>query len=279
MAGRLTTFTHHGLTFDVTDQGPLDGDPVVLLHGWPQTATEWERLTPLLHDRGYRTIAPNQRGYSPRARPRGRWNYRVSALVSDTVALIDALGAGPVHLVGHDWGSVVAWSTAACHPELTRSLTSVSVPHRMAFLQSMLSSPQALRSWYMLAFQIPWLPERVLRQREQLTQSLAKTGMDAEQIAHVLSGVIDAGALTYSLHWYRAMLLTGPRALRRKVQAPTTHVWSTRDRFLTRRSADLAARYVTGPYRLEVLDASHWIPEERPADLAEIIAATADKAR
>ncbi|WP_436496864.1 alpha/beta fold hydrolase [Actinokineospora sp. HUAS TT18] len=275
---RLTTFTNDGLTFDVIDEGPLDGEPIVLLHGWPQTATEWERVTPLLHERGYRTIAPTQRGYSRGARPRWRWEYRMSKLVGDTAALVEAIGA-PVHLVGHDWGSTVAWSMAARNPAMVRSLTSVSVPHPMAFMRSLLSSPQVFRSWYMLAFQIPWLPELFLRQRKQLSRGLAKTGMDNKQIAHVLDGVVDSGALKYSVHWYRAMFIANPFAVRRNVSVPTTHIRGTRDRFITRQAADLTSRYVTGPYRLEVLDASHWIPEERPTDLASIIAATIDGSR
>ena len=125
---RLTSFVNDGLTFDVVDEGPLDGTPIVLLHGFPQTAAQWSRLTPFLHERGYRTIAPDQRGYSPGARPRGRFAYRVSALAGDTAALITALGGEPVHLVGHDWGSTVAWTTAARYPHLIRTLTSVPSP-------------------------------------------------------------------------------------------------------------------------------------------------------
>lgn len=270
---RLISYGNDGLTFDVIDEGPVDGDPIVLLHGWPQTGTSWNRLIPHLHALGYRTIAPTQRGYSVGARPRGRFAYRMSALVGDTVALIDAVGAGPVHLVGHDWGSTVAWSTAARHPELVRTLTSVSVPHAMAFIRSMLSSSQAIRAWYMAAFQLPWVPEKAFELSKHLPQSFARGGMDDEQITRLFDEVIDSGAMTYGLNWYRAMLLADPREVKQKVAVPTTHVWSTRDGVLTRKSADLAAEYVTGPYRLEVLDATHWIPEERPAELAAIVAA------
>ncbi|KAA0018516.1 alpha/beta fold hydrolase [Antrihabitans cavernicola] len=285
MTTRLTTFTNDGLTFDVLDDGPLDGVPVVLLHGFPQTATEWSRVAPHLHDRGYRTIAPNQRGYSPGARPRGRAAYRMSALVGDTVALIRAIGDEPVHLVGHDWGSAVAWTTAAQHPELVRTLTSVSVPHPMAFTRSLVRSNQALHSFYMAVFQIPWLPEVLLQQafrsvntpeRHRRAESLSQ--MDAEQFDQVRGGVIDSGALTYALNWYRAMLIMGPRTVTRKVSAPTTHVWGTRDVGLTRKGAELTADYATGPYKLEILDASHWIPDERPAELAAIIAERASNA-
>lgn len=277
MGARPTTFTNDGLDFDLVDDGPLDGTPVVLLHGFPQTAACWSRVAPYLHERGFRTFAPSQRGYSPGARPRGRAAYRMSALTGDATALIDAVGA-PVHLVGHDWGSVVAWSTAAARPDLVRTLTSVSVPHPMAFVRSMLSSRQALNSYYMALFQVPWAPESVLNRPQLLRWGLARSGLSEPGIEQVLREVVDTGAMTGALNWYRAMPFIDPRGAARRVAVPTTHVRGTRDRFVSGRSAELTAGYVTGPYRLVELDASHWIPEERPAELAEIIAERAGSA-
>ena len=284
MAERISTYINDGHTFDVIDEGPSDGTPVVLLHGFPQTAAEWSRVAPYLHERGYRTIAPTQRGYSPGARPRGRFAYRMSALVGDTAALIVALDAGPVHLVGHDWGSAVAWSTATRHPDLVRTLTSVSAPHPMAFMRSMVTSSQAARSFYMALFQVPWIPEAVISRAFAATVSrpdvrrraLEMSQLDDEQFDRVHRDVVQSGALTYALNWYRAMLIASPGGAAQKVSAPTTHVWGARDSALVRKGADLTAEYVTGPYRLEILEASHWIPEERPAELAGIIAARAD---
>ncbi|MFD4432952.1 alpha/beta fold hydrolase, partial [Nocardia sp. NPDC058497] len=135
MSNRLTSFTRAGLRFDVVDSGPIDGNVVLALHGFPQTASSLSELTGLLNARGYRTIAPNQRGYSPGARPRGRFAYRVSELVGDVVALIREIDRGPVHLVGHDWGAVVAWSLAGARPDLVRTLVTVSVPHPGAYVR------------------------------------------------------------------------------------------------------------------------------------------------
>ncbi len=274
---RVSSFDHDGLTFDVRDTGPLDGTVVVLLHGFPQTATSWAETAASLNERGYRTIAPDQRGYSPRARPRGRFAYRSGRLVADTVALIHAVGAGPVHLVGHDWGANVAWSTAAARPDLVKSLTSVSVPHAAAFLRSMLSSDQLIRSSYMFFFQLPWLPELAIRFRPRvLDRTLAKTGMTAAQIDDVHRDILLGGALTGGLNWYRAMLLHHPSALRARVTVPTTHVWSDADTALSRRGAELARRYAGDDYRLEILTGvSHWVPEEAAPTLAAIIDRTA----
>ncbi len=121
------------LTFDVLISGPDDGIPLVALHGFPESAASWGKVTPLLTAAGYRVIAPNQRGYSAGARPEGVDAYKIEHLVADVVGLLDALGLSDAHLVGHDWGSAVAWQVAGRHPNRIRSLTAISVPHPTAF--------------------------------------------------------------------------------------------------------------------------------------------------
>ena len=158
----MDTFRRGDLVFDVHDSGPADGEPVVLLHGFPQDAGAFDRLAPALHSAGLRTLAPDQRGYSPGARPAGRSAYRVRALVDDVLALLDAAGLSSAHVVGHDWGGAVGWALAAWHPWRVRTLTVLSVPHPAAMAQAMVSSDQALRSSYMAFFQLPVVPERVL---------------------------------------------------------------------------------------------------------------------
>jgi pimeloyl-ACP methyl ester carboxylesterase len=267
---RILGFTNDGFTFPVTDEGPLDGDVVVLLHGFPQTSKSWDAVCALLNESGYRTLRFDQRGYAPNARPRGRRPYRSSALTGDVAALIADIGS-PVHLVGHDWGSAVAWATAASKPALLKSLTAVSVGHPAAFQRSMLSSNQALRSYYMLLFQIPRLPEAVARRYPKVFHRfLSASGMTAEAIEAVQTDVVDGGALTGGLAWYRAIAFQD-KASSGRVSVPTTYVWSTGDVALGRRAADLTERYVTGPYRFEVVDGSHWIPEEQPELLHRLI--------
>src|SRR4051794_2953424 len=130
---RMTGYTRGALRFDVVDGGPADADEtVLLLHGFPQTSASWAPVADRLHAAGLRTLAPDQRGYSPGARPGGRAAYRVEHLVDDAAALVTSSGAGSVHVVGHDWGAVVAWALAAHRPELVRTVTGVSVPHPAA---------------------------------------------------------------------------------------------------------------------------------------------------
>src|ERR1700712_4426267 len=144
MTERIREFTNDGFTFPVNDEGPIDGEVVVLLHGFPQTSKSWNAVCARLNASGYRTLRFDQRGYAAGARPRGRRPYRLSALTGDVVALIDQVGS-PVHLVGHDWGAAFAWAAAASKPALLKSLTAVSVGHPAAFQRSMLSSTQAFR--------------------------------------------------------------------------------------------------------------------------------------
>ncbi len=269
----LTEFTNDGLTFDVTDSGPADGDPIVLLHGFPQRATSWAALSPLLHAQGYRTVAPDQRGYSPGARPAGRKAYALPALAGDIAALIDKIGR-PVHLVGHDWGAAVAWTVAAHHPAKIRSLTAVSVGHPGAFLRSLVRSNQLLRSWYMLFFQLPAIPEwAVSNERGPIRTTMAKMGMTPEMIDRVRNEIVADGALRGGLNWYRGLPLTPPNYLGR-VSVPTTMVWSDNDAALGVRQASDSERFVQAPFDFVRIDgASHWIPEERPRELAEAILA------
>ncbi|HEY1133961.1 MAG TPA: alpha/beta fold hydrolase, partial [Nocardioides sp.] len=274
-AARVRSYAHDGLTFDVEDAGPLDGDVVVLLHGFPQRASSWRRVAPLLHAHGYRTVAPDQRGYSPGARPPRRRDYTVDRLAGDVRALLDALGeAGEqVHLVGHDWGAVVGWGVAATYPERLRSFTAVSVPHTGAFLRGGLRGPQLLRSWYIGAFQLPRLPELLGERRpDVLARVLRSTGMTADDVARFRAEVLEYGAFPGGLAYYRALPLARPGALRSRVTVPTTLVWSDGDSAVDRAGVELSGEYVDADYELVVLrGVSHWVPEHAPEALVEAV--------
>jgi pimeloyl-ACP methyl ester carboxylesterase len=267
-------YRHNGLTFDVRDAGPADGPVVVLLHGFPQHNDSWDAVIDRLTAQGYRCLAPNQRGYSPGARPPRRRDYRIPELVGDLGALIDASGAQRVHLVGHDWGAAVAWAAAAEMPERLKTVSPVSVPHPAAFLKSFLNSRQGLASYYMYLFQLPRIPEWTMLRRNGsfISRSLRQAGQTpavAERDAHAM---LEPGALTAALNWYRAMPLSNPRSISQKVSVPTLYVWSDRDIALMPKAAYDTGRYVTGEYRFEILPGvSHWIPDEEPDKLAELL--------
>jgi pimeloyl-ACP methyl ester carboxylesterase len=269
-------FRRGELTFDVIDAGPADGPVVILLHGFPQFNTSWNAVIDRLTARGYRCLAPNQRGYSPGARPTRRRDYRTPEIVEDIRALIDASGAERVHLVGHDWGAAAAWAAAAELSDRIATVTPLSVPHPAAFLRALVTSRQGLLSWYMYAIQLPWLPELVLLGRSKtgatlskLLQNSGQTSEAADRDAHAMAA---AGVLTAALNWYRAIPLTDLRATGQKISVPTLYVWSDGDIFLAEKSARDTAQHVSGEYRFEILHGvSHWIPEEQPDKAADLL--------
>lgn len=272
-ATRLSTFTNDGLTFDVIDEGTIAGPVIVALHGFPERATMWSEIIPKLTDAGFRVLAPDQRGYSPGARPIGVRNYALDKLAGDILALADQAGVSTFHVLAHDWGAAVAWQLAGNHGERVRTASVLSVPHPRAFRDAM-PRGQILHSWYMLLFQIPRLPEWLFsfNDRESF-QKFGKKWMKvsdrlAERIRELFS---EPGATTATVNWYRAMRYS-LRSPVRAVRVPTLFIWSDGDSAVTRAAADTNPKYVQAPYRFEVFEGvSHWIAEERPNETAALV--------
>jgi pimeloyl-ACP methyl ester carboxylesterase len=272
----LRTFSNDGLVFDVIDEGPLEGPAIVALHGFPQRSESYRGMIPTLTEAGFRVLAPDQRGYSPGARPKGAKNYTVDRLAGDVVALADQAGLTTFHVLGHDWGAAVAWALAAEHPDRVTTVTALSVPHPRAFLAA-LPRGQLFRSWYMIMFQLPWVPEQLIkwidnrsdgRVARKLASSMKMSTAAFEQTRALMR---EPGAAAATVNWYRALRYP---TVRGKVRIPTLYVWSTEDAALGRAAAELTAKYVAGPYRFEVLEGvSHWIPEERPREVAAMVVA------
>jgi pimeloyl-ACP methyl ester carboxylesterase len=264
----ISTYRHDGFVFDVDDSGG-DGAVVILLHGFPQTKESWRKLTPPLAAGGLRVLAPDQRGYSPGARPPRRRDYALDLLVGDVLALADDVGATRFHVVGHDWGGAVAWALAADHADRLASVTSLATPHPRAMLKSLVTSGQALQSWYMAAFQVPGIPEVMLGNR-QFRKSLLASGLPEEDADRSVRMLRDGGARG-ALNWYRALPF-GSRTGLGPIKVPTLYVYATGDVALGRKAADLTQDAVEGPYRYKVLDGvSHWIPEQAADVVAPMI--------
>lgn len=268
------TLTLKGFQFAALAAGPTQGELVLCLHGFPQFADAW---TPILHElgaAGYRAVAVDQRGYSPGARPAHVGAYSIDALVGDTLGFADALGARRFHLVGHDWGGIVAWTVGASYPDRLRSLTVLSTPHPDALRKALAHDfDQKRRSWYVALFRLPApTAERILLAANGVALRIGYKGkVPPAQVRSTLRRLREPGALTAALNWYRALDLrhrTGP------VAAPTLFVWSTHDQALGRRAAVDTAEYVSGPYQFEILDgASHWLLEERTETIVTLILA------
>jgi pimeloyl-ACP methyl ester carboxylesterase len=272
----MEQYRRDGMVFDVIDAGPADGPVVVLLHGFPQFNRSWQKVIPHLVAQGYRCLAPNQRGYSRGARPPRRRDYRVSELAQDVRALIDASGAQRVHLVGHDWGAAVTWAVAASYPNRLKTMSALSMPHPAALFRALSAPQQAARLWYVCFFQFPRLPELLLTRRVGdsvlLSHALRWSHQTRENSHRDAAGVIETGALTGALNWYRAIPLSYGRQSGQRITVPTLYAWSDADTALGRKAAYGAGRYVTGQYRFEILnDVSHWLLDEQPDVVAELL--------
>lgn len=266
---RIESYSRDGLMFDVTDSGPLEGTPVVLLHGFPTDRTSWRRMEPLLHAEGLRTLAPDQRGYSPGARPDGVAAYRLEELAEDVVALVDELGVERVHLVGHDWGGAVAWLLAGNWAERIASVTVLSTPHPAALSRAFRTPDQARRSWYMAAFQVPGLPERYIASHFHALMGRSRLPLD--DVTRYAARLASPDALTGPVNWYRAARSSYLPAHR--VDVPSTFIWGSKDIALGRHAAELTREHVTGDYEFVEIVAGHWLPETRPEVCAAAITA------
>ncbi|SHN32984.1 alpha/beta fold hydrolase [Cryptosporangium aurantiacum] len=272
----LEQWSSGSLTFDVRVSGPHDGEPVVLLHGFPQNSGEWDAVSRRLNEAGYRTYAPDQRGYSPGARPQGVDAYRMDHLVADVVSLLDSRDLESAHIVGHDWGAAVAWHLTGRHPDRVRTLTALSVPHPHALINALRDDPdQRKKSTYMLFFRRRWVSERALLTFDGrlLRRSFDGSGLSRADVDRYVRPLKERGALTGALNWYRAM--SGRESAEAApVRVPTTYVWSDGDLALGRAAAEACGTFVESDYTyVELTGLSHWLPDQAPERIAEIILA------
>ncbi len=265
----MRTYAHDGLVFDVKDEGPEDGFPAVFLHGFPQDSTAWDGIVEPLHEHGYRTLAPNMRGYSAAARPSSAKEYTYAKTAGDVIALLDVAGAEKAHIVGHDWGGATAWAVASAFPDRVASLTVLSTPHPGAMKSVALKSTQVLRSWYMGLFQIPWVSEQLLTPDGPAWRAVM-SGLPPHQAAHYTDRMRQPGALSAALNWYRVLPreMVRPSLPMHRITVPTLYVWGERDPALGRAAAEATQDFVTGDYVFQILtDIGHWVPETAPDEV------------
>ena len=274
-------------TFDTLSSGPTDGELVILLHGFPQTGYSYRSQLRALGQKGYRALAPDQRGYSPGARPLGAAHYGLALLAADVIAMADALGAERFHLVGHDWGGAVAWLVAGLYPHRLHSLSVLSTPHYAAIgaHRSDPNSAQAKQSAYMAGLAAPGAEQLLLaNDAERLRAIYRGAGLGAAEVQVYLDALGSPEALGAALNWYRAMgsprssasssasssaqSVAAARASVPLIQVPTLYLWGSEDAAFARDCAQDSALFVEAPYRFVALEGKgHWLPEEASAEV------------
>jgi pimeloyl-ACP methyl ester carboxylesterase len=268
----------NGIELNVAVAGPEDGPLVILLHGFPEFWYAWRKQIPLLAQAGCRVMAPDLPGYNLSDKPRALDPYRADVLAKDIVGLIDSARREQAVVVGHDWGGAVAWATAMIAPARVSRLVVLNCGHPVAMLRRIRKDrAQLKRSWYIFAFQVPWLPEMYMRARDfdvlarALTRTSRRGTFSDEDLARYRQAWSRPGALTAMVNYYRAALQSrGPRPSLR-VTVPTSIVWGARDAFLGRELAADSAAFCDDVRVTYLEDATHWVQHEEALRVADII--------
>jgi pimeloyl-ACP methyl ester carboxylesterase len=267
MEHRTVDLPHIRLHAVTAGTGPL----VVLLHGFPECWYSWRHQIPALAAAGFRALAVDMRGYNLSDKPAGIREYAADKLVADVASLIEQESIGPAYLVGHDWGGVVAWRCAALHPQLIAKLAILNAPHPAIYQRTLWRSPtQCLRSAYVALFQLPWLPEWLLRSGdfwliERALHRQAPGAFTSADIAEYKSALRQPGALTSALHYYRAAF-SYPRSMftePQQVNVPTLLIWGERDPYLALSLTRNLEPWISN-FKIKRIAAGHWVQNEQP---------------
>jgi len=256
--------------------GPLDGPVILLLHGFPEFWYGWRGQIEPLAGAGFRVIVPDQRGYNLSSKPSGVAAYALTELVSDVIAIADQLGQKKIFLAGHDWGAAVAWSVALLHPQRIAKLVILNVPHPSVMRRFMMKRlRQALRSWYIFFFQLPYLPEKLFSAFDFLVgaRSLVRSSrpgtFSSEDLAQYRGAWSQPGALTSMINWYRALFRFRAKFPDRTVRIPTRILWGERDAFLLPEMAQESLGYCADAELFTFAGATHWLQHEEYARVSE----------
>ncbi len=260
----------------VAEAGDPAGEPVVLLHGFPELSHSWRHQLPALAEAGYHAVAPDLRGYGGSDRPLAVEDYAARALVGDVAGLIRALGHESAHVVGHDWGGSLAWGLAGSLPGMVRTLTILNAPQGPVSARLRREDPsQQAKSWYMLLFQFPgvaeaWLSDDDFANLRRFVFDTAAPGtFPPDEREALVEALRRDGALTAALNWYRANM--PPSSWLRdppeppEIPVPTMIIWGEADAYMDPLLLERSAATVTGPLRVERLPGvSHWVQQEVP---------------
>lgn len=267
----------NGVRLHVVGAGAEDDPLVVLLHGFPEFWYCWHRSIDRLVEAGYRVLVPDQRGYNLSEKPEGVRPYRIDELSGDVVGLIDSAGRESAHVVGHDWGGLVAWDLGRRHPGAVNALGVVNMPHP-AVLGATLKSNlrQTLKSWYMYFFQLPRVPEWSLRRNNF---ELLADGFDSTEAGTFTDADLDRyraawdreRGVTGMANWYRALFRYDGDPPGEGIDAPTLVVWGDDDEYLLSEMASRSLEYCEDGRLERIPGGSHWVHHERPRQVTDLL--------
>lgn len=260
----------NGIRLHVVQSGSRYGSLVILLHGFPEFWYGWRKQIQPLTNAGLRVWAPDQRGYNLSDKPKGTAAYRLDELANDVVGLIDAAGADKCYLAGHDWGAAVAWWVALRHPERLHKLAILNVPHPAVMMHTLTSNlAQLRRSWYLFFFQIPFLPEAILRNNDcepmvRMLMTGSKPGSyNHEDLDKYHQAWWRKGAITSMLNWYRAVIQMPPNMSGDvRIRVPTLMLWGAQDGALGREMAQPSLDLCDEGKLVFFESSSHWVQHD-----------------
>lgn len=264
----------NGIRLHTALAGPQDGEPIFLLHGFPEAWFGWEAQIEPLAQAGFRLIVPDQRGYNLSDKPAGVASYKMDSLVADILGLADALGYERFHLAGHDFGAMVSWNLARKHPQRVRRLVIANVPHpavMKTYLRSHLS--QILKSWYAIFFQLPALPERMVQAANwKFLISAMPYDLSPEKRDRYRKAWGQPGAITGMINWYRATFRhMGNSTNSSLILPPTLILWGKRDPHLSYEMAQLSLDLCAEGRLITFEDATHWVLYDKSAEVSQLM--------
>ncbi len=265
----------NGIRMHYVTQG--EGPLIVLLHGFPEFWYSWRHQIPILAEHGYTVVAPDLRGYNDTDKPRK--GYDIPTLLRDIEGLIKGLGQQKAVIVGHDWGGVLAWAFALNYPEMTERLIVMNAPHPAAMMREMRTFKQLRKSWYVFAFQIPWLPEYLLGRnhaneigRMLRGAAVEKSAFPREETAKYQEAMSKPGAIKAALSYYRQLFRRLPFSFRRyevRISAPTLLIWGEQDIALGIELTTSLERWVKDIQIKRIPDSGHWVQQEQPDKVSQ----------
>jgi epoxide hydrolase 4 len=274
----METIRTNGVSLQVLQLGPETGSVALMLHGFPEGSYAWDDMAGRLAALGYRMWVPDQRGYNSSGKPRRISAYNSEIIACDILGLIDATGREQVDLIAHDWGGHMAWWAAARYPRRIRRLIVMNCAHPQVMFRNVLLNPrQTMKSWYVFALQLPWIPEWILSRNgyAAMLKAIERSSgrpVPAINAKRYVAAWSKPRAFTSMINWYRAAMRTFPLRLdESRIHVPTLLIWGEQDRFLDRALAQQSIAHCDQGRVAYLPNCGHWLHHEEPDEVTRLI--------